>query len=235
MMYNVDYLKTVNTANLRRNIIYTEKIYDLPKDKILKMLLVCGVGLYDGSNSEYSQLVIRLIQERRLAYLVANENIIFGANFPLNNVIVTEDLKSLTINNLFQLLGRTGRVGYSSSSKAFLNNKILEKLQEYIIKGGNMENIESINMDHALKSLTGYNSNNVTLNEYLMNRNKICIIYSYNEIDSIYALILIMLYEIQVIKQAGLGIEFDHISLELIFEFVKLHSDVCLENEAYLI
>jgi len=231
--YNPDYLENINLANLRRNIIYTEKIYDLPKDKILKMLLVCGVGIYDGTSSEYSDLILKHIQERRLAYMVANEQIIFGANFPLNNVIVTEDLKSLTINNLFQLLGRTGRVGYSSSSKAFLNNKILHELQDYIINVGQVTNKEAVNMELSLKNVTGYDEKNTVLNEYIKSRNKICFIYSYNDIEAIYSLLILMIYEIQNIKKQS-GVEFNRISIELLFEFVKLHSDVCLDNDCFL-
>lgn len=65
-----------------------------------------------------------------MAYIITDESLCYGANFPISNVILRDSLvRKLNMNEMFQLIGRAGRVGQSWTARAFLGN---EGLQKYI-------------------------------------------------------------------------------------------------------
>jgi hypothetical protein len=52
---------------------------------------------------------------------MVNFPINLGTNFPISNVILRDDLaERLNMNEMFQLIGRAGRVGQSWTARAFL-------------------------------------------------------------------------------------------------------------------
>ena len=91
-------------------------------DFILK-LLFCGVAIYaqSGLSAKYLDKVEELASQNFLAYIITDESLCYGANFPISNVILKDDLSSkLNMNEMFQLIGRAGRVGQSWTARAFL-------------------------------------------------------------------------------------------------------------------
>lgn len=81
----------------------------------------------------YVNTVDALAAANFLAYIICDETLCYGTNFPIANVILTDSLaEKLTINETFQLIGRAGRVGQSWTARAFLEEKGLGKLKDYI-------------------------------------------------------------------------------------------------------
>ena len=63
-----------------------------------------------------------------LAFIISDQSLCYGTNFPISNVILRDELaKQLNMNEMFQLIGRAGRVGQSWTARAFLEEKGLEK------------------------------------------------------------------------------------------------------------
>lgn len=100
-------------------------------DRIIT-LLFAGVGIYSPSNKldyKYMRTVLELAQNGRLAYLIADSSICYGTNYPINRVFVTDDFaEKHSINTLFQLFGRAGRVNKASTAEVILTNKIAMRI-----------------------------------------------------------------------------------------------------------
>lgn len=57
----------------------------------------------------------------QLAFIISDKSLINGVNFPISNVILLDDLaSSLELNEIFQLVGRAGRVGRSWTARAYI-------------------------------------------------------------------------------------------------------------------
>lgn len=98
-------------------------------------MLFCGVAIYSKkvTSSLYLNKVDELAASGYLAYIICDESLCYGTNFPISNVILTDSLATkLTINELFQLMGRAGRVGQSWTARAFLDEEGAAKLKDYI-------------------------------------------------------------------------------------------------------
>lgn len=198
----------------------------------LLALLFCGVGVYDENEVSLSELylqtVIKLAQDGILAYLVTNTSLAYGANFPINNVIITKQIGgSLTIGTLFQILGRAGRVGYSWAANAYLDNQTLSDIDFYIKKNDKVENPEAENLTQNLRQILGFDFKEHLIRERFLNNNKICLIYRYNDPKSIYATILIIIYHLYLIKQS---LPEGKINLSLFFEFIKLNTELIITS-----
>eukprot|EP00828_Plagiopyla_frontata_P011362 TRINITY_DN16281_c0_g1_i1.p2 TRINITY_DN16281_c0_g1~~TRINITY_DN16281_c0_g1_i1.p2 ORF type:complete len:101 (+),score=32.14 TRINITY_DN16281_c0_g1_i1:32-334(+) len=59
-----------------------------------------GVGIYttevtDQIPEEYLKYCLKLASQGKLAYLIADDSLTYGMNFPINNLILTEDIVCL--------------------------------------------------------------------------------------------------------------------------------------------
>ncbi len=128
-------------------------------DKFL-LLLFCGIGIYAPSDRSvdalYTATVLEYASSGRLAYVVANNAISFGTNYPFGRVIITEDFSNEhSICTLFQLMGRAGRVGKLAKAEASVATSAGLKLidftihpEKYNIEGQNIKLMfESIKID----------------------------------------------------------------------------------------
>jgi hypothetical protein len=111
-------------------------------------LLICGVGIYAENelfDSTYINHIFDLASNGQLSYLVADNSIVYGTNYPFNKVIIEKEFaEKHSINTIFQLMGRSGRVGQSWSSKVFVDEKTKERIMDFI--HGKKEHIELDNM-----------------------------------------------------------------------------------------
>lgn len=106
----------------------------IPDEYIL--LLMCGVGCYYPESKvldhSYLETVLKLASEGKLAYMVADNSISYGTNYPINQVIVMDDFSSThSLNTLFQLMGRAGRVGRSWKAKSYISQSMADILVDY--------------------------------------------------------------------------------------------------------
>lgn len=99
------------------------------------LLLFAGIGIYDTKKlcKQYTDLVLNLASTGKLAYMIANDDICYGANYPFSHVVITDEVvENHSINTIFQLAGRTGRVGTSWVAWAHVGEKTGKRIMNYI-------------------------------------------------------------------------------------------------------
>jgi len=112
-----------------------KKNMNVPGDILL--LLCCGIGIYAPEDSRvndggYLEQVITLAKQGRLAYMVADHNIAYGVNFPFTRTIVCDDFTAEhSMNTVFQLMSRAGRVGQSWFAESFVSDEVIKTMREY--------------------------------------------------------------------------------------------------------
>lgn len=97
--------------------------------------MFCGVAIYmeKGLSPKYLDKVEELASQNFLAYIITDQSLCYGTNFPISNVILCDDLVTkLNMNEMFQLVGRAGRVGQSWTARAFLEEEGLKKYKIYL-------------------------------------------------------------------------------------------------------
>lgn len=107
---------------------------EVPDDVLT--LLLAGVGIYVAFHPElddvYLQTVLDMASDGKLAYIIADNSICFGTNYPINRVIITDEFASLhSINTLFQLMGRAGRVGRSWVAEVYVSYTVAKRIINY--------------------------------------------------------------------------------------------------------
>ena len=86
-----------------------------------------------GLSPKYLDKVEELASQNFLAYIITDQSLCYGTNFPISNVILCDDLVTkLNMNEMFQLVGRAGRVGQSWTARAFLEEEGLKKYKIYL-------------------------------------------------------------------------------------------------------
>lgn len=101
----------------------------------LRVLLACGVAVIGAVSSPvYNRIANRLFTEGKLAFTISDVGIAYGTNVPLNRIIATKDFTdAYSINTVYQLIARAGRVGKSWIAEAFIDaecaNKIVQSIQ----------------------------------------------------------------------------------------------------------
>jgi hypothetical protein len=153
-------MKNFNTGLLLHNLYELENIsHDLNVQDWIMIMLYAGVGIYSPGNKllsdEYTEIVLNLASEGKLAFLVSNESICYGANYPISHVVICEDIaKKHSMNTIFQLAGRAGRVGESWVAYTHIGNYMTERMMKYIYGIDQAPvSIEAENMNNAYRRL----------------------------------------------------------------------------------
>jgi hypothetical protein len=120
---------------------------------LLKYALCIGIGLYSRENSpSYTRVVLEMATKGQLAYLIADDVICYGTNYPIENVIVDNTClrpDSHSVKTVFQVFARAGRPGKSWRANIFADTSVLSMINEYI-HFPNRTDIEIKNMNKAL-------------------------------------------------------------------------------------
>ena len=149
--YNKNNISKINPGLIRltndTNIVPLNSTVD---DKLL-ILLMCGIGIYSQGNHNldnlYNNYVLSMAMSGKLAYMVCDNSISFGTNYPFVRVILDEtfgDTRSL--NTLYQLWGRAGRYGQSWIGEVFVPNNTANKLLTAMTNNTNDSKIEADNI-----------------------------------------------------------------------------------------
>ena len=125
----------------------------------LLTLLFAGVGVYSTNDKtlcpNYQKTVLEMASNGQLAYIIADVSICYGTNYPISRIIVTDEFaKKHSINTLFQLFGRAGRVGRSWMAVVYVSQDTGRKLVEYAQERSTLVNVEAENMTRT------FNENN---------------------------------------------------------------------------
>jgi hypothetical protein len=118
-----------------------------------KMGLVLGIGLYSPSTMDrnYTNLVIEWASQGLLAFIIADDDICYGTNYPIENVIVDNSPAVIThsVNTIFQVFSRAGRPGKSWKANIYAHTEILSKIDSFV-KNNTFKDIETDNFNIAL-------------------------------------------------------------------------------------
>tara|TARA_Y100000389_G_scaffold92145_1_gene88719 strand:- start:10626 stop:13328 length:2703 start_codon:yes stop_codon:yes gene_type:complete len=140
--------KNDNTIKPRLSFILEDIDYNFNVIDDVKLLLMCGVGIYSPSSfdDKYTNEVIRLASKGSLAFVISDYDICYGTNYPFNTVIITDDFAyHHSLNTLFQLMGRAGRVGRSWTANAIVPNDLYDIFIDYM-KNPDKYDIEEKNL-----------------------------------------------------------------------------------------
>jgi hypothetical protein len=133
-----------------RNDLDVTDIMTVPMDvpDTVRILLACGVGIIGKYSGRYTAIVHSLMDDGKLAYIVADSSIAYGTNVPINNVIVTKDFSDVhSINTIYQLISRAGRVGRSWIAEAFIDETCAQKMIQSIQSDKPEFNVELVNLE----------------------------------------------------------------------------------------
>ena len=150
--------KTYDDFRTPMNIeAYIERIANMMVPDEIKLLLLGGVGVYEPTakalDKSYLTLVLELAADGKLAYMVADNSITFGTNYPFGEVIVNEDFSNThSVYTLFQLLGRAGRVGMSWKAGAMVSDSMAAMLADFTINPDRYA-IEASNIDKMVQQI----------------------------------------------------------------------------------
>jgi len=143
----------LNPRNVRTAIALEKlKVNTMHVSDDILTLLFTGVGVYCPSSKyldrNYLDTVLDLARDGKLAYLIADSSICYGTNFPINRVFITKEFAILhSINTIFQVLGRAGRVGQSWVAEAFVDLDTAKRIIAYVHCEGEDTNREAKNMN----------------------------------------------------------------------------------------
>jgi hypothetical protein len=124
------------------------------EDRLL-MGLALGIGIFSPTcmHESYARTVIELASNGHLAFLVADDDICYGTNYPIENVIVDNTCMSRhSVKTIFQVFARAGRPGKSWRSNIYADPRIIEIIDDYIYSTAYIDK-ETINMNKALQKV----------------------------------------------------------------------------------
>lgn len=127
----------------------------------LKICLMAGIGIYSSDrilSKEYKTLVSSLASQGKLRFVIIDDSVIYGTDWPVGNVICLDDMaNSHSILSLIQLFGRAGRINRCYTANAFASNSVLERILDYILN--DRVSVEGPNMVNALEKFREFEAN----------------------------------------------------------------------------
>ena len=128
------------------------------EDNYLLVGLAMGVGIYSPTrmSKRYTNEVLSLANEGKLAYIVADTDIAYGTNYAIEHIIIDDSCFSGTnthsISTLFQVIARAGRVGRSWRAMIYCGDEVIKILNNYIKE--NVETNEATQINLAVEKIT---------------------------------------------------------------------------------
>jgi len=139
----------IDKSSVRQELDMTD-VMTAPMDipDIVRVLLACGIGIIGRYGGRYTHFVRTFMDEGKLAYIIADSSIAYGTNVPINIVVVTKEFSdSHSINTIYQLISRAGRVGRSWIAEAFIDQECAKKIVESIQTNNDKLNIELVHLE----------------------------------------------------------------------------------------
>jgi len=161
--------KNIDMESIREPLLLEDLPLNLNIADWMYQLLFAGVGIYTTNKSiskDYIDLILSLASVGKLAFLIADDSICYGANYPLSNVIITDQVADEhSISTIFQLAGRAGRVGTSWIAYCYTEPNTSNRIMEYI-KGNENTGItqEAFNLSNSFDKLL-FESNSIVEDE----------------------------------------------------------------------
>lgn len=130
-------LKPNNQERLRYGCDFTDVAEELGVQDWLLLLLFAGVGVYGDVpelSQSYKTLVSKLASNGRLRFVISDDTIIYGTDWPIGIVVCLDDIADKhSVASLMQLFGRAGRVGKCYTAFAYASNRVHERIVGFIM------------------------------------------------------------------------------------------------------
>lgn len=148
------YLKERRSAQVPRKLPSLEGIdwVRIHCEDRFAMGLALGVGIFSPSRMDlsYTRAVIELASNGLLAYILADDDICYGTNYPIENVIVDSTcLPRHSVKTMFQVFARAGRPGKSWKASIYADSTVLDIISQSMIST-EANDMEVQNMNGAL-------------------------------------------------------------------------------------
>jgi hypothetical protein len=157
--FNPEKVETINSSLLQNTTTLESIPMDIPNiPDWVYFLLFCGIGVYSPgspfSNPRYEKLILNMLSERKLAFMISDESMSCGADYPFSSVIIDEQFaREHSINTIFQILGRAGRVGTSWIAHGFVGPALYERMMNFIVRDDSEDYVETQNIIDAFQVL----------------------------------------------------------------------------------
>ena len=151
---NEDITKTFKFICRFKLLYYTNQInlLNLPSEVAFAFLL--GIGVYAPNDpnipAEFTNLVISIANQGYFAYIISNTDIAYGTNWEIENILIDKTCfqnNAHSIDTLFQLFARAGRVGKSWKATIYCDHEIIMMLNNFIFSN------EDVNESGILKKI----------------------------------------------------------------------------------
>jgi len=131
------------------NILFNSEVINNFEDFMAKLYL-SGIGVYNQSDLSSYELEVFLKYKDKFRFIISDPSIIYGTNINLTMIDIHESLAPIsTRNTIYQLMGRGGRFGKSSS--AVVNFRSWDLFN--IVVANNDINEEATNIENNLIQL----------------------------------------------------------------------------------
>lgn len=174
------YVEKCDETILKKEIDYES--LDITKYKIddnAKFLLFIGVGIYSRNlDSDYTEKVLELLSDGKLAYIIADESFTHGSNYPIRNIIISDKFGDMHgINTILQTIGRASRYGLAWCGTVYLEKNTKKKVINFLTD-------DKINNEESENIINSYIKRKREIMTLLKNKNKIKNTSSENSINS---------------------------------------------------
>jgi len=96
----------------------------------LKFLLMTGIGVYNGMKTSYTREVLKQASLGTLNTLISNRSMSHGVNYAIDTIELHVRIPDPV--ELFQLIGRAGRVGKSWTACAIIPDSVTEDIYNFV-------------------------------------------------------------------------------------------------------
>ena len=146
------YLKKFNNqdkvSNYNKPLIDIDVIQNL--DDITAKLFLSHIGVYNQVNMNLFEMDTFLAYKDKFKFIMSDPSIIFGTNINITLIDIHENLKPiLSRNKMYQMIGRAGRIGKSSSASVIFRSWDLF----HIIIHEKDENIEALQIEENIQKI----------------------------------------------------------------------------------
>ena len=119
-------------------------------DDITAKLFLSHIGVYNQANMNLFEMDTFLAYKDKFKFIMSDPSIIFGTNINITLIDIHENLSPiLTRNKMYQMIGRAGRIGKSSSASVIFRSWDLFR----IIIHDEDENIEAQQIEANIQKI----------------------------------------------------------------------------------
>jgi hypothetical protein len=118
-----------------------KNLYSINVDTNLILLLMSGIGVCSKNikNSYYKDFVFNYASKGLLSFVITDETICFGTNYPFTRVFIEDDFAlNHSMETINQVVARGGRLGMSYKCFAYFPNSMQQRLYNYMQTGKDM-------------------------------------------------------------------------------------------------